>query len=346
MMADFHMRYRALPALVGLLFLVAGCGGKSGPAATMQVDELLQSQHKQAQEVKERNARLFSRLGAATPFETYVISEGDLLEINIFEASDLNTTTRVSARGSVTLPLVGPVDLKGLTTREAEEKIETLYRTNYIRDPHVNLFVKEQLGGKITILGAVEHPGTYDYFNRRRLLDVLALAGGLNDRAGKLVQLRRAAATDPAQPESYLVDLDQLIEEGHAELNLEIQRGDVVFVPDAGVVYVDGAVRKPGSYPIKESMSVREAVVLAGGFSLTADESHVKVIRDMGTDRREVVDLSLDNTGLDNDDKLRVQDGDIVFVETDRAEKLIYSLRITSLFGLIGFGYTPPPQSQ
>lgn len=325
-----------------MLAVFYGCAA-GGPKATTSVDEILKTQSHRAAQIKDKNAKLFASVSASPDFDDYVIGEGDLLEITIFEAEELNTEARVSARGFVTLPLIGSVELKGLTTREAEQKIEDLYRANYVRDPHANLFVKEQYGGKITVLGAVENPGTYDYFVRRRLLDVLALAGGLTDEAGIMVHVRRPG-DNPEHPESYLVDMDQLIEHGHSELNLEIHRGDVVFVPNAGQVYVDGAVKKPGSYPIKESMSVREVIVQAGGFGTIASKDHVKLIRDTGNGERKVVELSLNEIGDDNDDKLEVQDGDIVFVETNQAEKLIYSLRINSLMGLVGFGYTPPPQ--
>jgi len=350
MLAAVKGAKRLIPMLilVSLLAAAHGCAGGGGPTATTQVGALLESQSTRSREVSEMNAKLFSSVSTAPEFNDYIISEGDLLEITIYEAEDLKTSTRVSARGFVTLPLIGSVELKGLSTREAEQKIEDLYRANYIHDPHANLFVKEQYGGKITVLGAVKTPGTYDYLTRRKLMDVLALAGGLTPEAGKMVHLRRAAMEQPERPETYLVDMDQLIKEGHAELNLEVQKGDVVFVPNAGVVYVDGAVRKPGSYPIKQSMSVREAIVQAGGFGEIASEDHVKLIRDTGAEKREVVELSLADKTADDHDKLVVQDGDIIFVESNLTEKLIYGLRFNALFGLVGLGYQPPytPQTR
>ncbi len=336
-----------LVALTGLM--VWGCAA-GGPKATCNVDDLVkQTQAQQNQgnrsttNIRSLNAKLFSSVSNTPEMEDYVISEGDLLEITIFEAEELNTEARVGARGYVTLPLIGTVMLKGLTTREAEQKIEDLYRAKYLRDPHANLFVKEQYGGRITVLGAVEHPGTYDYYSQRRLLDVLALAGGLTDKAGRLVQLRRPS-DNPEHPATFLVDLDKLIEEGQSQLNLVVHKGDVVYVPDAGVVYVDGAVRHPGSYPLKEETSVREAIVMAGGFRSIAAEDHIKLIRELSKGQREVVDLKLSSTNGKSADDIKVQDGDVVFVETNSAEALIYGLRLNVLSGLVGVGYTPPQQ--
>ena len=183
----------------------------------------------------------------------------------MFEADELKAETRVSSRGFVSLALIGPVEVRGLTTREAEQKVEDLYRQKYLQNPHLSIFVKEQLGGKITLLGAVKSPGSIPYLTRQRLLDVLATAGGLSDKAGRTVQVRRANEDPSLQPMTFMIDLDELIKEGSEEMNLEIKRGDVIFVPEAGMIYVDGAVKKPGNYPITQVMTVQEAIVTAGG---------------------------------------------------------------------------------
>ena len=289
----------------------------------------------ESRDIKEINERVFASVAATPSVEDYVVSEGDLLQVTVFEAEDLKTEARVGARGYLTLPLIGSIEVQGLTTREAEKKIEDAYRAKYIRDPHVSVFVKEQFGSKITLLGELQKPGTYDYYGRQRLLDVLALAGGLSEKAGKTVQVRRTI-DDSKPPETFLIDLDEMVKDGRSELNLPIQGGDVIFVPEAGVVYVDGAVTKSGAYPIKQNMTLQEAIVAAGGRSPAASDA-VKLVRYTNEGKREVIQLDADDVGATG---LNLKDRDIVFVETNPVKAALYGVRL-SIFGT-GVAIAPP----
>lgn len=329
---------------VGITLLLAGCaGGGSGPRPTATLDEVVARENGSKQEVKDINSKLFASVSNAPQAKDYLLGEGDLLQINVFEADELKTETRIGARGFVTLPLLGPVEVKDLTTREAEQKIEDLYRRKYLQNPHVSVFVKEQVSGKITLLGALNKPGTYSYMTRQRLLDVLALGEGLSDKAGRMVQVRRSVENAP-QPTTYMVDLEEIIQNGQSDMNLEIKGGDVVYVPEAGTVYVDGAVRKPGNYPIKTAMSVQEAIAAAGGLSTTADEGDIKLVRANTDNTREVVKVSIKDLRQDSKQSLAVKDRDVIFVETNKMEALLYGLRFNVFGGLFGIGYQPPPQ--
>ncbi|GLI36423.1 polysaccharide biosynthesis/export family protein [Desulforhabdus amnigena] len=328
----------------GIALLIAGCAsGGSGPKPTATLDEVIAKESGSQQEIREINTKLFASVSAAPQPKDYLLGEGDLIQIDVFEAQELKTETRVGARGFVTLPLIGPVELKGLTSREAEQKIEDLYRRKYLQNPHVSVFVKEQVSGKITLLGALNKPGTYSYLTRQHLLDVLAMGEGLSDKAGRTVQVRRTEENSP-QPITYMVDLDALIKNGQSEMNLEIKGGDVVYVPEAGMVYVDGAVRKPGNYPIKTAMSLPEAIAAAGGFSTTADEGNIKLVRSNENGNREVVQLSIKDLRQDTKENLEVKDRDVIFVETSKVDALLYGLRLNIGGGIFGVGYQPPPQ--
>ena len=227
----------------------------------------------------------------------------------------------------------------GLTTAEAEKKIEDLYRAKYLHDPHVSVYIKEQQGQKVTVVGAVKRPGTYDYPARRRLLDALALAEGFDDKAGKTVQVRRVI-DDPNNPTTFLVDMDELIQNGRTELNMEIKSGDVVYVPEAGTVYVDGAVKKPGSYPIKKQMSINEAIAAAGGLTMTADQNDVKLVRYMEGGKREVIQLTNENV---QSTPVTVNDRDLIFVERSAMKSAFSSF--TLYFGPFGgAGFSRPSE--
>lgn len=329
---------------VAALSLCMACGAK-GPAATTELDRLSDpaATEYNALEVAELNGRLYESFTATPIYEDYVIGGGDLIELTVFEAPDLNTETRVSARGSVTLPLLSTVGISGLSVREAERHVEGLYREKYLQDPHITIFVKEQFGSKITLMGALKKPGTYDFYASMNLMDVLAMAEGLSDTAGRTVQIRRKPENGQ-DASSLVIDLDQMVKAGRENLNVGIKGGDVIYVPEAGSVYVDGAVRKAGSYPIRKEMSVREAIVAAGGLQSFADADNVKLIRYLGEGKREVAKLSLAELRTDETGKLKVRDRDVIFVESSAIGTFVQGLRLTLGSGLFGVGYTPPAQ--
>jgi len=329
----------AILFLAGFTF---GCGVRSGPEPNAKLEDVVARESGSRQEVRTINEKLFASVKSTPTLKDYVIGEGDLLQVSVFEAQDLKSEARVGARGFISLPLIGSVEVTNLTTREAEQKIEGLYRARYLHNPHVSIFVKEQISGKITLMGAFKKTGTFPYLARQNLFEAMALGEGLADTAGKMVQVRRGGR-DPDRPGTYLIDLDELTKGGGEELNIEIKSGDVIYVPEAGMIYVDGAVRKPGNYPIKKKMNFPEAIVAAGGFAAYADESGIKLVRPKGEAKPDVVQLSFkDLQQQDSGHNVEVKDRDIIFVETNKAEAVIYGLNISGLGGLIGVGYKPP----
>lgn len=321
---------------------LAGCGGAPGPKPTAKFEDVLKATEADSaqMEIKQMNEKLFAAVMAESKAEDYVICTGDLVQVSVFEAQELQREARVGARGFVTLPLLGAVQVAGLTTREAEQKIEDLYRSKYLHDPHVSVFVKEPQGQKVTLVGSVKKPGTYEYPARRRLLDVIALAEGFSENAGRSVQVRRPAQLDGEQPSTFIIDMDELIKKGRTELNVEIRGGDVVYVPEAGTVYVDGAVKKPGSYPIKQAMSINEAIVAAGGVTFSAKSDDIKLVRYMGDGSREVVQLTAEQLQAN---PVTVKDRDLIYVEFSGVKSAFASFNIyLGPFG--GFGYSRPAQ--
>ncbi len=326
-------------ALCSVFILAALCMScaPSGPQANSSLQSLLSKQAGKDKEIEELNKQIFASVSSTPQYQNYVLGQGDLIQLKVFEAEELDTQTRIGARGYVTLPLLGQVKLSDLTARKAEQKIENLYQEKYLQDPHVTIFVKEQHGSKISILGEVKEPGTYDYFARQRLLDVLSIAGGLTQESGRTVQIRRPSKGNKPSAK-YIVDLNKLIREGQTELNLIIKGGDVVFVPEAGTVYVDGAVNQPGNYPIKKEMTVQEAIVAAGGFNQVAAQDSIKLARVTEKGTRKVVKLDTKASAQNTE----IQDRDVIFVETNKMEALMYGLRLNIGGRLLGVGYRPP----
>jgi len=311
-----------------------------------------------AQAYNERLLELARDHIRSTPAEDYRIGAGDLLEISVYGAPDLSRTVRVPAQGSISLPLIGSVDAAGLTSQELERLIEALLRRNYMTDPQVNVFVKEVESHPVSVFGAVERPGVYQIQGPESLIEVLSMAQGLADDAGdKVIIMRRGETTDsayanPTYPcvaeaanspissakaepivsgvnaggESLQVDLKELLSSPNPVYNVEVNPGDVVKVPRAGIVYVVGEVRKPGGFLLRtnENISVLQALALAEGTTSTSSEKGARIIRTGKNGSREEIPIHLKRilAGKEADPVLASKD--ILFIPNSATKAAFY----------------------
>lgn len=276
---------------------------------------------------------------ASRPASDYRIGADDLLEVTLFDIETRNgeprvLAVRVSQSGLVTLPLVGAVNVGGKTPVEAEEALRTHYK-RFIHEPQIAVFVKEYKSYRVSVVGYVEKPGVFEVTGERTLLEVIALAGGINDRAGKTVQVSRMRE---GRMETLVVDLDRLAQQGDMSLNLTMMSGDVVNVPRAGVVYVEGSVKKPGAYRLREAMTLTQAISAAGGpDEKLANRGGTRLFRrgDHG-DRQEVpIDIGAIDNGKAED--LRLAENDVVVVPMS-----IPKYVVDRFIGGIGMGLSVP----
>jgi polysaccharide export outer membrane protein len=308
------------------LFLVTLFGGCSTSGEPENVHFYMASN-----EISQLNEKILAQAQMSSEPGEILIGEGDLLQISVFEAKELDKTVRVNSRGFISLPLIGELQVSGLTAIEAEEKIEEMYKTRFIKDPHISIFVEEQISQRITLVGQFKKPGTYDYLSNQRLLDVIALGGGLSEQAGQIVQVRRTRYMQ-GEPNTFIVDLDKLIKKGNVELNIRVNGGDVLFIPEAGVFFVDGAVRRPGAYPIKHKTVVQEGLVEAGGFEPSAKKDKIKLVRMTENGERKIINLDL-NEAFSKE--MALKDRDILIVGEGAFGTRGFSI---SVFGT-GFAY-------
>jgi len=176
------------------------------------------------------------------------------------------------------------------------------------------------------------------------LLDVIAIAEGLTESAGTAAYITRF--DDKSKKNiNYFVDLDQLIKKGNMAQNIMVLGGDVIFIPETGQCFVDGAVRKPGTYPIKSGMTITEVVTLAGGLAGYADTDKIKLIRHMGPGLdRQVLSLSYNDLQAGVGDSLLIKDQDIIFAESSSSGMLFSGSGFTLGFLGTGVSYRNPKQ--
>ena len=164
---------------------------------------------------------------AASVGADYKLAPSDLLEFDIFGVPDMKRDVRVNASGMVSLPLIGPVVVAGLTGQEAERLIAAKYAEKYLQDPQVSLFIKEFTTQRITIEGAVAKPGIYPVTGQLTLLRALALAGGYAQYADlKEVMIYRLHPD--GRRESFKYDIDQ-VRSGEV-YDPDIRSDDVIVV--------------------------------------------------------------------------------------------------------------------
>lgn len=331
---NYRIRSIIAAGLLILIGVVMGCSSTPKQSKGHTVENF-DAETEKSEEIERLNQKLFDASQMDTDPGDYLLGPGDLLHITVFEAEELETKARVSSRGDISVPLLGLVQVEDLTAREAEVKIEEKYREKFIKDPHVTVFVEEHFSQRISLVGEVKNPGTYDYPSKMRLLDVLALGGGLSANAGRIAQIRRMGDGSDKYG-MMIVDLDKLIGEGFVELNVEINGGDVIFVPKAGVYFVDGAVRKPGSYPITQETNVMEALVSAGGFQPYANENQATLIRYLKDGKRETKELNLLKT---EDQEITLNDRDVLIVKSNVLKQLATGFRIWFTPGGVAFGF-------
>ncbi len=245
--------------------------------------------------------RALSSTARLSPHD-YVIGNGDVIDVEVFDVKELSREVRVSQTGSIGIPLV-PVRLHvgGLTEVQTEQKItEVLEAHGLVSHPQVSVSVKERKSKPITVVGAVQHAMVYQADRPVTILEVLAEAGGIANDAGDTVIVTRPSqepqadsseppaigAEDPApttptestptgaaraesapnEPpplsNTITINLDELVESGNATNNIILQAGDIVTVPHAGIAYILGAVSKPGGYVMANDRSQMSALKL------------------------------------------------------------------------------------
>jgi len=204
------------------------------------------------------------------------LGPGDLMEVNVYNVPELSTKARIGNSGDVYLPLIDYVHVGDLTVEEAQALIEKrLEDGGFVRSAHVTIFLDESVSQGVTILGEVAKPGIYPALGDRKLYDLISAAGGFTVSAGRKVSIIRQRS----QSTPITVNLPRNLADD-MEDNIEILPGDTISVPKAPIIYVVGDVGHPAGLLVDNgSLTVLQALALAGGTNRTAKMSAVRIIR-------------------------------------------------------------------
>ena len=233
--------------------------------------------------------------------QEYIVGEGDILTIKVFDNKELDTTVRVGGDGIINMPLVGQVKVDGMHVSAISHHIEKLLADGYLISPQVNVFVEEYRSKKVTILGQVNKPGLYELQGSISLLELISRAGGLTEDAGGQITIKRK--TNIAEDDRKVINIEmaRLIEQGETSLNISVVDGDSIYVAKAGVFFVTGEVESPGSYKYEVGSTVLKAITLAGGLTNHGAAGRIRIIRIVAGKEVVLKNVAMDETVLQED---------------------------------------------
>jgi polysaccharide export outer membrane protein len=241
---------------------------------------------------------------AADQQADYLLGAGDVLRITVFQSPELSLEARVSESGTLSYPLLGTLNVRGLTAAQAEARIaDGLRNGNFMRQPHVNVFVTQVRAHQVSVLGQVNRPGRYPLDQSdMRLSQVLALAGGVTSQGSDLVTLSGLRNGKRFSTSVNAVEFSQV--DGDSA-DLPVRNGDTVFVERAHVIYIYGEVQRPGQVRLEPDMTLMQALAAGGGTTQRGTERGIQIRRRNAQGKVQILRPSMD-------EPLRV--GDVVYV--------------------------------
>jgi polysaccharide export outer membrane protein len=264
----------------------------------------------------------------------YRIGPGDMLDIRVFNRPQFSRdSVRVDSSGMIRMPLIeGEIRAACLTESELAAEVMRRYQ-EYLREPQVDVFIKEYNSQPVAVIGAVRLPSRFQLTRRVRLLELLTFAGGLADNAGRSVQVVHTgvgASCDAPEENISTSGLDNYrVSEtlkGVELANPFVQPGDVVSIAEAEQVFIVGNVFKPSAIPLREPITVTRAIAMAGGVMPDTKKDKVRIVRQPpGT--LEKTEIYVDLRAIDKhqaEDVVLVA-GDIVDVPESSGKKLLKS---------------------
>lgn len=203
----------------------------------------------------------------------YVLGPDDSVQVIVYGQPEFGVTTRIKSDGTIVMPLIGTVKAAGQTNISlAKQVTDKLTSNGFLKDPIVNVEIGSYVSKTANVAGKVNAPGIYPLDRPYHALDMLLRAGWVRDGGATYVFLRRTG-----QAETRL-EVEGLVR-GDDSNNPLLRPGDTLFVPDADQFYISGQVNRPGNFPVLKDMTIRQALVLAGGVTPSGSANKVGLIR-------------------------------------------------------------------
>lgn len=358
-----HFAYDVFSSLGGALLLVSvlGCAtrgpeisapSRASTATPISASDAVFMSLPGEKADSDQLAELWTKRSQDRSFSDYPLGVGDILEISVPPIEELRArTVRISGDKTITLPFVGKIQAAGLTQEVLEQKILQQLQS-YMYKPRVTIFVRQYHSRQVAVLGSVTKPGFYSInTGSDTLLDLISQAGGLTADAGTKIYfipgdsgradgIEQSAAsagnsvarldamsTILKRNDSIIIDIRQAsANDPHNYLSLQVRPGDVILIPGAGQVLVEGWVEKPGAYKMSPGITVAGVIAEAGGPHFAADVSTVKIIRADKHGNRSYLTIDLDKIKRGESTDVALSGGDIVELSAQTTRLIPYGV--------------------
>jgi polysaccharide export outer membrane protein len=236
----------------------------------------------------------------------HTLGPGDSIRVTVFQNPDLGLETRISELGQITFPLVGAVNVGGLTIPAAEQRIAKALRDGkFVINPQVNIMLLQIRSAQISILGQVGKPGRYpiDEVNSK-VSEMIAAAGGVVPGASDIVTL---VGKRNGRPVKLDIDLPAILQSGKVELDAIVANGDILYVDRAPTYYVYGEVQRPGVARLERGMTVMQALAQSGGLTPRGTERGLRIHRRDASGVVKIIEPGM-NDPVERDDVIYVRE--------------------------------------
>jgi polysaccharide export outer membrane protein len=291
----------------------------------------------QAQQATVQNPSVSSdsQAGELPLDQAYQLGPGDILEIRVFNRPQLTRdAVRIDERGMIQMPLIASeLQASCRTVAELAREIASRY-SKYLRNPQVDVFVKEYQSQPVAVVGAVNAPGRFQLRRPVRLLELLTFAGGPSEKGGRRVQVVHSSGTAKCESHAEVsseseasfqaFDLGETLR-GDATANPYVRPGDVITVPEAEQAFIIGNVMRPMTIPLKESTTITQAIAMAGGTLPDTKSDRVRVVRQTSNGRKEIL-VDLKAIAKHRSEDIALQANDIVEVPTSAGKRFLRTL--------------------
>jgi polysaccharide export outer membrane protein len=287
-------------------------------------------------------------LNSDVPRQPYILGADDQLTVQVLDLDEIKgeRPVRVDSQGNIHLPILGRVHVAGLTLEQTEAELRKRLEVVLV-DPEVTVSVAEFRSHPVSVLGSVKTPGVIQLNGPKTLSEVLSLSGGANPDAGNTIIITRRKDAGPlplpdaaldANGQFYIghVNLKSLLEARDPRDNIAIESGDVITVPKGELVYVLGAVPRPGGFILsdRETTTILQVISLSGGFSQFASQKQVEILRPkVGTLDRQEIQINVKAILTNKTQDFPIQPNDIVYVPLS-GKKAATTRAIEALIGM------------
>ena len=279
------------------------------------------------------------------------IGSNDLLSLSVYGAPELTRTVRVSAEGSLRLPMLKQkIEAKGLMPSELEERIAAALSIEEILvDPVVTVTIAEYHSRPISVAGAVKLPLTFQALGQTTLLEALTRAQGLSSEAGTEIVVTRPQLVPGGVPRIERISIKGLIDLADPALNVMLEGGEEVRVPQIGRVFVVGNVKHPGAFKIEDGfgLTLLKALAMAEGLMPYArkeayiyrhgDTAPGAAQQEVVVDLRKILDRKLPDVPLSANDILYIPDNRSARLTMSTIDRAI-GFASTTASGLLIYG--------